>query len=168
MRTLNIKKLTHASEDMKNLWHEDLELQKGISTIKNEIYLRFKSLTDDVSKLEKATLLEHVESSVEKLRFRMDPFVDKDVMGSFVNGNIVDVCNQSSICVFTPTPTTVCVKQIAKDAIFPIFESYGAVQVTCFHPKDSSIVMVGDAVGNVYILRNRISAYDELDEPVIE
>jgi WD40 repeat protein len=168
MRTLNIKELMHSSEDMKNLWHEDLQLQKGISTIKNEIYLRFKSLTDDISKLEKATLLEHVESSVEKLRFRMDPLVDKDVMGSFVNGDIVDVCNQSSICIFTPTTTTVCVKQIESDAIFPIFESYGAVQVTCFHPKDSSIVMVGDAEGNVYILRNRISAYDELDEPVIE
>ena len=168
LKSLDIKELVDLSKGTMKIWHEDLELQKGISTIKNEIYLRFKSLTDAVSKVEKETLLEHVNSSLEKLQFKMNPLVDEGLLGSFVDGNIIDVCNRSSTYVFTPTKTTVCIKDISTGVTFPVFESYGDVQSICFHPQDKSILMVGDDLGNVYILRNNISSYEKLDEPGFE
>ena len=39
----------------------------------------------------KETLLEHVNSSLKKLQFKMNPPVDEGLLGSFVDDNIIDV-----------------------------------------------------------------------------
>ena len=130
--------------------------------------LKFKGRTDDASIAEKQTLLDHLNGNIKKIQFKLVNAIEEGKLTSFASGSVLDLCSKFSNFLFNPTKTTVAIKPVHQKAIFPIFECYSDVKCLCFHPLDKSILVVGDKLGNVYVLHSSISAYEALDEPGIE
>ena len=168
VQSVDITDLMEMSNVTKCTLKEDLKLQEDISTLRNEMLFKFKGLTDDVSIAEKKTLLEHLNGNTEKLHFKLANAIEDGKLTSFASGSVLDLCSKFSNCLFNPTKTTVAIEPVYENAIFPIFECYSDVKCLRFHPLDKSIVVVGDSLGNVYILHSSVSAYEALDEPGME